>query len=147
MQDSADAESAAGHPWLTDTLNGDISSWRGGAGSEDRGFNIHGALRINAGAVVAVTFDDFAGTKDACVYEPRGAVAIREVAGIWHDVVFDGSPAEPQDEAGRNPAVRGTLAGGCNGCGAWLVSGAVSGEVCLPGDRMLSLFGSTGETP
>lgn len=95
--------------------------WEDGAGRVVIGGQASGF----AGEVVAIEVDGLAamapGFGSDCPEELGGTVSLRDEAGTWYDVRFDGGEA-PEDPV--EPAA-------CDGCGAVTVDGAPHGSVCV----------------
>ncbi len=85
---------------------------------------LNGSLADIDGGVTAVNFDSLylenAATGTSCAAEPGGAVLLRDTAGTWYEVSFDG-PA--YSGAPSFPAY-------CDGCGSVYWRGDYLGEAC-----------------
>ncbi|MEX1363139.1 MAG: hypothetical protein AB1Z98_08440, partial [Nannocystaceae bacterium] len=76
------------------------------------------------GEALAFQFTDLLVVPQACATEPAATLSIRDDEGYWHDIVFDAATlvdgAEPVFEPDR-----------CDGCGTYVVAGAVLGDACI----------------
>lgn len=86
---------------------------------------IDGGLSGMGGQLDTVVFDMLtlyeAGLGSTCPTEPGGVVSVRDSAGNWYDVVFDG----PTEYGGASDPDL------CDGCGAAYFRGEPLGEVCV----------------
>lgn len=89
-----------------------------------RYFTVSGGVNNLEGDVGTVVFDEVLLFEDTmysdCPIEPAGTVSVRDGAGEWYDVLFDG-PTEAAVE------IEDDL---CDGCGAVYFRGTYVGEAC-----------------
>lgn len=102
--------------------------WEGGAPRVAIGGQASG-FEGEIGSVELETLSAMApGIGSACPEELGGELSLRDRAGTWYDVRFDG-PTEPDGEVGP---------GACDGCGAVSVEGEPLGELCLSPEVLLN---------
>lgn len=123
---AADGQTATASPLLDAGLRaqGGLFSYAGG------GYEVLGGQgSLGAAALpdaLAFQFSDLLVVPSECAKEPLGTVSVRDDAGYWHDIVFDagtfdlGLDEDPVFDASK-----------CDGCGAYLVGGALAGEACV----------------
>ncbi len=130
---SADAASAAGQPLLDGSVSaqGYMYSY---ADAESKSIGGEGALSGTAlGDARALSFAELGVYSDGCTAEPSGTVSVRDAAGFWHDIAFDGITLDADEE----PVVDEAL---CDGCGTYVAAGAPEGEACLAPAELADLL-------
>lgn len=89
-------------------------------------FEADGSVAPPEGALTAVDFAAVSFVLDelsVCTLEPSGTLALRDTAGVWHDLVFD---VLPTGDGGLTVAE-----GACDGCGTVWDRGVDQGQICL----------------
>ena len=121
-----------GQSWMSTGLEPDFTasaSWFSALGAGAVGFD--GGLFGLSGAMDTVVMDGVVLYDEAlapsCSLEPSGTISVRDVAGNWFDVVYDGP------EALEDPV----NADWCDGCGGAWYRGDPVGEICLDFSALL----------
>ena len=118
-----DGPEAAG-TWLETGVSPDVVLTAYDAPSYGQYMSIDGGLSGLGGELDTVVFDAVvlfdAGLGSTCPTEPSGVISVRDAAGNWYDIVFDGPPdAETASDASL-----------CDGCGSAWFRGEPLGAVC-----------------
>jgi hypothetical protein len=96
---------------------GGEGAWSGAGLGDARAFAFAGASVYSVG----------------CAAEPAGTLSLRDDAGFWHDVVFDGITTT-DDGPEFHPEA-------CDGCGTYLAAGEASGEACVAQSDIEAMLG------
>ena len=129
-------------------------------GTGGRNFLVRGGIDGFGGAYDTVRFESLSYTVpgegaplEGCLPEPAGAIAVRDAAGVWYEVAFDGFTGETEGDTGAPadtdppldtaapPEEDPTL---CDGCGTLTHQGVALGEVCLDFSALVAWDGTTG---
>jgi len=93
---------------------------------------LDGTVGNMSDAATAVEFSEFSVIDELfgnpCEQEAIGAIAVRDVDGVWWDVMFD---VETNDQGGWD------LVGECDGCGAVFKGTELVGEACVDVSTLL----------
>ncbi len=120
--------------WLADGIAPDVAMYAVAA-TQGNYLQVDGGLSGIGGELDTVVFDAVVlydeGLGSTCGSEPGGVISVRDAAGNWYDVVFDG----PTEWGAESDAAL------CDGCGAAYFRGEHLGDVCAD---FSSLTGFTG---
>lgn len=111
--------------WLSDSLTLELeqSSWSNPPAGIQQ-WSLDGSLAYEGQQLVAADFEAFIAMSAAagtdCPEEPGGAVSVRDAAGNWYDIQFQGAPY-----AGAS-----VFPLECDGCGEVVLRGEVLYKVC-----------------
>ncbi|MCX4245974.1 hypothetical protein [Paraliomyxa miuraensis] len=130
---AADQTTAAGSALLDGRsfAQGGLYSYAGG------GYQVLGGQGSLGGELVspaqAFQFSELLLVPQACGVEPGGTISVRDDVGYWHDVVFDASTFEGDEEPVFEPDL-------CDGCGTYVVAGELLGDLCVERSDMEALL-------
>lgn len=130
----ADPTTAGDDPWLTGEVSGFLSSFIG----DFSGYQVAvvtASMAVDDPNVVGVSFEDLRWEPGQCDTEMLGSGSIREINGVWHDVVF---AVRPED---------GDKVVGCDGCGSHLAAGTPQDEPVCNTDALPQLIDFSGGLP
>lgn len=110
--------------WMGDGLSVSMTLSRYFYGTDPGALQLEGGISHLVGTVNAVTFQDVymlsAYHGSQCSLEPGGTISVRDDAGDWYDVVFQGP----------DPGSTTAFPAECDGCGEVWFRGTPLGDVC-----------------
>ncbi|MEM6931612.1 MAG: hypothetical protein AAF602_32070, partial [Myxococcota bacterium] len=129
----ADDASAGGDPWLGGEVEGLVAVFVGDFGGY-RLANINATVATDDPDIAGINMQDLRWEPGQCDIEMMGTGSIREVSGVWHDVIF----ATRTDDAG---------AIGCDGCGDHLAAGSPQDDPVCNTNALDTLVDFSGGLP
>ncbi len=130
---SADDATAGDDPWLSGRVEGLVSVFVGNYGGY-RVALVNATVAADDPEISGVSMQDLRWEPGRCDIELLGTGSVREVGGVWHDVVFASAPDDGEVV-------------GCDGCGDHLAAGAPQSEPVCNTDALDTLVDFSGGLP